>query len=121
MSRRRQPNVEGGRTRRREVWVTPEQDAVLQQAADRDGVTVPRFLAEAGVAVARAEDAAGMVETPTQRRAQLAELFALRHTLAVTALDAKRIGEEQFLAESRRVVGRIDGLIDGIAAQGVEV
>lgn len=148
MSHQRQPRVKGGRTKRHEVWVTAEQEAQLLPAATRDGVTVAYFLAEAGVAVARAEDAAGMVETPTQRRRQLAELFALRHEIAEAAVQVKRVGtnvnqvakgvhqgrevpvqemrgfladERLFLEESRRIVGRIDAVIDGIAGQGVGV
>jgi hypothetical protein len=73
--RKRQANVEGGRTVRREVTLTPVQDGQLLVAAERAGRTVPAFLVEAGLK-------AGGYQTETERRESIFALFQLREQLA---------------------------------------
>lgn len=72
--KRRRENSPAGTKKRRDLWVTAEEEAMLVARAAREGVTVPRLL----IGAATSES----VETPTERRAMVAELFAIRTLLA---------------------------------------
>lgn len=147
MSRRRQPNTDGGRPGRHNVKTTPAQEAEILLAAGQHGVTPARYLVEAALAVARAERAGVGPETATSRRSRVQELFALRHALAEMALQARRVGvnvnqlarkanvgggfpvgeartylaeEQRFLDESFSIAERIDALIEALRGQGID-
>jgi hypothetical protein len=146
MGRRRQSNVEGGRTRIGEVWASPEQAAAIRMAAAEQQVSPGTFATEAAVAVALSGDELGELETPTGRRRRIEELFAVRHQLAEAALQVRRVGvnvnqiahgvhtgagvpveemreflreERDFLARSREIAEDLDDLIDELRAKGI--
>ncbi len=101
--------------------MSPEEEALLVQLALAQGVTVPRLLVESALAVRG--------ETSTERRAAMAELFAVRRLLAAVSNNVNQLARQAnagdgFPAEAnavlpavRRVVGRIDSAIDGLAKQ----
>jgi hypothetical protein len=144
VSRRRQPNVDGGRTGRHNVKTSPEQEAAILMGAQRLGITPAAFMAEAAVAVAQAE--ADAPETPTARRRQVQQLFALQASIAEVAWQARKVGvnvnqlvkavhqgaalpseemraflaaERDHLARARELYERVGSLIDERAAQGL--
>lgn len=116
--RRRRENAPAGTKKKREVWVTAEEEAQLVIRAEREGVTVPRLL----VSAATSET----VETPTERRAVIAELMALHRLLASVSNNVNQIARhanagDEFPKEAkaalvyvRRVAERVDATIDGI-------
>lgn len=118
MGRRRRENVPAGMKKKREVWVTAEEEAMLLTRAAREGVTVPRLL----VSAATSET----VETPTERRAVIAELMAMHTLLARVSNNVNQIARhanagDEFprdakaaLAYVRQVAVRIEKTIDGI-------
>lgn len=127
LGRRRRANAEA-RRRLCEVWANDEERALLEErAAAAGGITIPRLLVEAALS--------GSGETPSERRAAVVELFALRRSLSGMAVNlnqaARRanVGDgfpvdvvREDLAELRRLAGpggRIDAAIDGLAAEGV--
>lgn len=146
MSRRKREYVQGGRVGgKHQVKVTPEEEVTIGMAADREGVSWVRFVVEAGMAVARAEDG-GVPETPTARRRQVAQLFALQGQIGEVAFQAKKVGvnvnqltrsvhqggalpveemraflaeERQHLVEARALYERVGELIDERAAAGL--
>lgn len=81
--RRRQANVEGGRTARFEVKVTDAEAAELRVIADEQGVSVARLLVES--ALSRG------VETITERRQLGFELTEVRRLLATIANNANQV------------------------------
>lgn len=112
--RRRRANVPGGRQHSHRVLVTPQEEARLVQMAAAQRVTVPRLLIESTLAK----------EMPARRREAIAELFSVRRLLAAVSNNVNQIARhanagEQFprdaagvLTGVRRVVDRIDGMID---------
>jgi len=145
--RQRSANVEGGRQHRHELWVSPEEEAVLQVAANQQGIGYMRFVREAALTVARTADT-GDLETPSARRRRMVELFELRGTLADAALEIRRVGvnvnqlarqanagggfpvteardylvdEQSLLRRTREIAENIDSLIDQLRAEGVDV
>ena len=116
--RRRRENAPAGTKKKREVWVTAEEEAQLVIRAEREGVTVPRLL----VSAATSET----VETPTERRAVIAELMAVHTLLARVSNNVNQIARhanagDEFpkdakaaLAYVRQVAMRIEETIDGI-------
>lgn len=98
--------------------MTAEEEAQLVMRAEREGVTVPRLLISAATSDA--------VETPTERRAVIAELMALHTLLARVSNNVNQIARhanagEEFprdaaaaLAYVRQVAGRIDDAVEGI-------
>lgn len=111
-SRRRRANVEGGRRRKHEVWVSAEEEGVLQRLATAQHVTVPRFLVE----VAMAADAG---ETPTQRREVMVELIRLHRTLGAMANNVNQMAKAtnatgDLPAELRATVGRMREIADHV-------
>ena len=54
---RRRANVPGGRTKRHEVWVSPEEEGELYRRALAQNVTIPRYLYECAMAPETGETA----------------------------------------------------------------
>jgi hypothetical protein len=110
LSRRRRANSPSGTKKRREVWVTAEEEAALIARAEREKVTA---LAEG-------------TDSPTERRAIGAELMQLHNLLARSsnninqlARQANATGEfpveaREALKHIRSVAMRIDDAIDGL-------
>jgi len=119
LGRRRRANVAGGRLHHHKVSVTPEEEAVLVRQAESQGVTVVRLLVESAMAP--------QGETPAQRRAAMAELFAMYRQLAGIANNVNQLARhanagEDFPPEARAVLARVkalairmDSALDGIA------
>jgi hypothetical protein len=74
LSRRRRANAPAGTKKRRDVWVTVEEEAALVARAEREKVTVPNLLVSAALAE--------RTDSPTERRAIGAELMQLHNLLA---------------------------------------
>jgi hypothetical protein len=118
--RRRRANApkEGKRARRYEVSVTAEEDVQLQARAIAAGVTVPRLLFESAMSA--------HVETDTDRKSAIAEVFAVRRLMANVANNtnqlAKWANEERafpadataVLAEYRAIVPRLSAALERI-------
>ncbi len=83
--RRRRANVpqDQKRGRRYEVSVNQDEDVQLQARAIAAGVTVPRFLFESAMSA--------HVETDTDRKAAIAELFKLRRDMAGVAANVNQL------------------------------
>lgn len=122
LKRQRRANVQGGRERTgrsHRVYVSEEEAVRLAKLAAEQHVTVPRLLVESALSGA---------ETPTQRRAAIAELFALRRSLAGMANNVNQlaraantdgrapVGTAAALQSIVRAVERIDETIDRVAA-----
>ena len=120
LQRRRRANAPGGRPHQHMVRVSAHEEEQLLALAEKEGVTIPRLLVEA--ALARGG------ETPTQRRAALVELFAVRRQLAGLATNVNQIahavnidgllpvGSAATLGQIEAVVDKIDAAIEGMAA-----
>ena len=83
------------------VKTNAEEDAQLRARAVVAGVTVPRFLVEAGMNA--------NVKTTTEQKQTIAELFALSRTLGTVANNVNQLArfantEGQFPAEAEAVV-----------------
>ncbi|WP_424580028.1 plasmid mobilization protein, partial [Crystallibacter crystallopoietes] len=74
LSRRRRENTPAGSKKRRDLWVTAEEEAALVARAARERVTVPNLL----ISAALSEQS----DSPTERRAIAAELMSLHNLLA---------------------------------------
>lgn len=114
--RMRQANVPGGRTIRREVWLSEFEDNALYFAAERAGMTPARFLKESALSHER-----GM--SVTERHTVVKELFQLKRSLVAVGNNINQLArwanaEEALNAEVskelssalvylRRVVGEI--------------
>lgn len=117
--RQRRANAEGGREKSYRVYVTPEEDAQLRARAVVADVTVPRFLFESAM---NAD-----VETTTDRKQAIAELFALTRLMATVSNNVNQLAryantEGMFPQEAHAVVdeyrelaGRVQGAIDRLA------
>lgn len=108
--RRRRANVpqEQRRDRRYEVSVNGEEDTQLRARAVVAGVTVPRFLYESAMAA--------HVHTDTDRKAAIAELFALRRDMAGVATNVNQLAkwaneERAFPAEASAVVAEYRAVV----------
>ncbi|UNK47768.1 plasmid mobilization relaxosome protein MobC [Arthrobacter sulfonylureivorans] len=118
LSRRRRANAPAGTKKRRDVWVTAEEEASLIARAARERVTVPNLL----VSAALSEHS----DSPTERRAIAAELMSLHNLLARSSNNINQLARQanatgEFPAEARealkhvrKVAMRIDGAIDGL-------
>ena len=116
--KRRRDNAPAGTKKKRELWVTAEEEAQLVMRAEREGVTVPRLLISAATS--------DVVETPTERRAVIAELMALHTLLARVSNNVNQIARhanagDEFPADAaaalayvRQVAGSIDDVVEGI-------
>jgi len=122
LKRQRRANVAGGRERTgrsHRVYVSEEEEVRLAKLAAEQRVTVPRLLVESALSG---------VETSTQRRATIAELFALRRSLAGMANNVNQIaraantdgrapvGTAAALQSIVGAVEKIDATIDRVAA-----
>lgn len=117
-SRRRRENTPAGSKKRRDVWVTVEEEAALVARAEREKVTVPNLLISSALSVHS--------DSPTERRAIAAELMSLHNLLARSsnninqlARQANATGEfpteaREALKHIRSVATRIDDAIDGL-------
>ena len=117
-SRRRRENKPAGTKKRRDVWVTAEEDAALMARAARERVTVPNLL----VSSALSEHS----DSPTERRAIAAELMALHNLLARSSNNINQLARQanatsefplearEALKHIRKVAMRIDDAIDGL-------
>lgn len=117
-SRRRRANAPAGTKKRRDVWVTAEEEAALVARAARERVTVPNLL----ISAALSEDS----DSPTERRAIAAELMSLHNLLARSSNNINQLARHanatgEFPAEAREslrfirsVAMRIDDAIDGL-------
>ena len=118
IAKRRRANSPAGTKKRRDVWVTAEEEAALVARAAREKVTVPNLLLTAALS-----DGA---ETPTERRAAMAELMAIHTLLARVSNNVNQIARhanagDEFpedakaaLAYVREVAMRIDRTIEGL-------
>uniref|UniRef100_UPI003F49A2F8 MobC family plasmid mobilization relaxosome protein n=1 Tax=Sphaerisporangium sp. CA-236357 TaxID=3240030 RepID=UPI003F49A2F8 len=109
---RRQRRQEGGRPHKHTVRLSEDEQDIIAARADEAGVSVPRFLAEAGVA--------GDARTASERRAAAAELLAVRRLLAAIggninqlAKTANATGErpsalEATMHATARILARLD-------------
>lgn len=122
-SRKRQPNAAGGRSVRRVVKLTVEQNLALQMMADEAGVSVPRLLVESTLSQSRGE-------TATERRELITLLFQLQRGLAAAGNNVNQIaratnatGEIQneldaSLDHLRATVDRIDEALESLKVVG---
>ncbi|MFF1252729.1 MobC family plasmid mobilization relaxosome protein [Pseudarthrobacter sp. NPDC058329] len=118
ISKRRRANSPAGSKKRRDVWVTAEEEAALVARAAREKVTVPNLLLTAALSESS--------ETPTERRAAMAELMAIHTLLARVSNNVNQIARhanagDEFpqdakaaLAYVREVAMRIDRTIEGL-------
>lgn len=117
----RRKRVLGGRhAARYNVKVTAAEGGVLERIAAAQHVSVPRLLVEAAMS-------SELRETPTERKAAMAELFALHRLVAAISNNVNQIakvanatGEIQGELRStldavRRTAERIDDAIDGMS------
>lgn len=120
LGRSRRANVAGGRQRDVKVKVSAEEQAVLAEMAAQHGVSVPRLLVESAMSNGQ--------ETPSERRAAMAELFAIHRLLSIVSNNinqaakvANSTGEvpaelTHALRALRNVAARVNGAIDGLSA-----
>lgn len=118
LSRRRRENKPAGTKKRRDVWVTVEEEATLVARAEREKVTVPNLL----ISSALSEHS----DSPTERRAIAAKLMSLHNLLARSSNNINQLARQanatsEFPAEAREalkhirsVAMRIDDAIDGL-------
>lgn len=129
LGRARRANVEGGRSGPPiKVRVSAEERAALDELrAAAGGISAQRLLLESTLAQG--------IGTPSERRAAVVELFAVRRSLSGMAVNlnqaARRanVGDgfpvaevREDLLELRRLAGpggRIDAAIDGLSVEGV--
>jgi len=122
-ARRRQSNASGGRSFRRVVKLTVDQNLALQVMADEAGVSVPRLLVESTLSQSRGE-------TATERRELITLLFQLQRGLAAAGNNVNQIaratnatGEIQdqlhaSLDHLRAAVARIDEALESVKIVG---
>ena len=100
-SRKRQPNAEGGRSVRRVVKLTVEQDLALQVMAKELDVSVPRLLVESTLAQFRGETAA-------ERRELITALFLVQRSVSAVGNNLNQI------ARAANATGEIDVALGAI-------
>lgn len=100
--------------------VTPEEEGRLLRLAEAQRVTVPRLLVESALAVETAE-------TPSERRNAMTELFAIHRLFAAVSNNVNQMAKAtnatgdvqaemvETLRVVRRIAGRVDDAIDGLA------
>lgn len=118
LSRRRRENTPAGSKKRRDLWVTVEEEAALVARAEREKVTVPNLLLSAALSARN--------DSPTERRAIMAELMQLHNLLARSSNNINQIARHanatgeipaetgEALKHLRSVAMRIDQAIDGL-------
>jgi hypothetical protein len=117
--RKRRKNADTPRKKLYSVYVSPEEDAQLRARALVREVTVPRFLFESAMSAS--------VETSTDRKAAIVEIFEVRKLLASIANNANQIARfantesvfpsdaESIITEYRAIVPRLSEAIDRLA------
>ena len=117
--RQRRANADVPRDRRYTVKVNAGEDAKLRARASAQDVTVPRLMFESALNV--------NVETSTERKAAIAELFAVSRLLGNVANNMNQVAKFansegtfpadalELTGEYRRMVGRIDDVIERLA------
>ncbi|MBN9629713.1 MAG: plasmid mobilization relaxosome protein MobC [Actinobacteria bacterium] len=118
-SRRANARGESKRDKRYEVSVTPEEDVQLRARAAVRGVTVPRLLFESAMS--------SHVQTDTDRKAAIVEIFAVRRLLANLANNANQLAKyanregtfpaeaDALITEYRAIVPRLSAAIETLA------
>lgn len=118
LSRRRRANAPKGSKKRKEYWVTVEEEAALLARAELEKVTVPNLLVSSALSDG--------TDSPTERRAIMAELMSLHLLLARSSNNINQIARQanatgEYPAEAREalkhirsVAARIDDAIDGL-------
>ncbi|MDP9848136.1 plasmid mobilization protein [Streptosporangium lutulentum] len=81
----RQRRQQGGRPHKHSVRMSQEEQAVVEARAGQAGVSVPRFLVEAGLA--------GDAATASQLRANAAELLAARRLVAAVGVNLNQLAK----------------------------
>nr|AXV46417.1 mobilization protein C [Arthrobacter sp.] len=114
--KKRRENSPAGTKKRRDLWVTAEEEAMLVARAAREGVTVPRLL----IGAATSES----VETPAERKQAIAELFTVQRLLANVANNVNQLARhansgDEFPAEAaatlayvKKLTFRIEDAVD---------
>lgn len=117
--RKRRKNADAPRRKFYSVYVTSEEDAQLKARAVVRDVTVPRFLFESAMNA--------HIETDTERKAAIVEMFAVRRLLANIANNANQIAKfantesvfpaeaQSIITEYRQIVPRLSAAIDTLA------
>jgi hypothetical protein len=110
---RRANAVDGPRAKRYTVKVTREEDVQLIARAVARSVTVPRLMVESSMSA--------HIETDTDRKEAIAELFAVRRLLANVANNVNQIArfaneEKQFPADAQAIVQEYRALVPRIRA-----
>ncbi|MGO3257449.1 MAG: plasmid mobilization relaxosome protein MobC [Glutamicibacter ardleyensis] len=100
-SRKRQPNATGGRSVRRVVKLTVEQDLALQVMAKEIDVSVPRLLVESTLAQSRGETAA-------ERRELITALFMVQRSVAAVGNNLNQI------ARAANATGEVDSALGAL-------
>ncbi|GAA2943587.1 plasmid mobilization relaxosome protein MobC [Glutamicibacter bergerei] len=100
-SRKRQPNATGGRSVRRVVKLTVEQDLALQVMAKEIDVSVPRLLVESTLAQSRGETAA-------ERRELITVLFMVQRSVAAVGNNLNQI------ARAANATGEVDAALGAL-------
>lgn len=118
ISKKRRANKPAGSKKRRDLWVTAEEEAALVARASKEKVTVPNLILTAALSEGS--------ETPTERKAAMAELMAIHTLLARVSNNVNQIARhanagDEFpqdakaaLAYVREVAMRIDRTIEGL-------
>lgn len=118
LSRRRRENKPAGTKKRRDLWVTVEEEAALVARAEREKVTVPNLLISSALSA--------QSDSPTERRAIAAELMSLHNLLARSSNNINQLARQanatsEFPVEAREalkhirsVAMRIDRTIEGL-------
>ena len=118
LSRRRRENTPAGTKKRRDVWVTVEEEAALVARAEREKVTVPNLLITSALSEIPGDD--------YRTAAAIAELMSLHNLLARSSNNINQLARQanatsEFPAEAhqalkhiRSVAMRIDDAIDGL-------
>jgi hypothetical protein len=119
--RRRRANATPGekRTKRYPVTVTPTEAAELEAKAAAAGMTVPRLLHESA--------RSAHVETSTERKAAIAELFSIRREVAGIATNLNQLARyantegtfpaeaEALAVEFRQLFPKVTAAVDRLA------
>ncbi len=101
LSRRRRENTPAGSKKRRDLWVTVEEEAALVARAEREKITVPNLLITSALSEAQ--------ETTTERRAIAAELMSLHNLLARSSNNINQLARQanatgEFPVEAREAL-----------------
>jgi hypothetical protein len=111
--RQRRANSDEPRERRYNVRVSPEEDAQLRARAVVARVTVPRLLVESAMNA--------HIETDTDRKEVIAEVFAVRRLMANVANNVNQLArfadtQSTFPAEAEAIVQEYRALVPRLSA-----